>query len=129
MKLRNILCVLITCSACVAGVSAKTPATARPQQVVTVSDPQLASKLKPLNDKKSKLQAIIKKEDVKRNGSINGVSPQTMEELNIKQDSICLELRSQLLSVNIEIAELKKQSLTNIVNNAMSNSNNAGNNK
>lgn len=62
-------------------------------------------KLKSLNVRKAELEKQIKIEDGKRNRTIAGVSPESAERMNIVQDSICLELRSQLVSVNLEIEE------------------------
>lgn len=69
-----------------------------------------------LEVKKSKLQTQISIEDSKRNAVHNGVAPETMEILNIQQDSICLELRSDLADINLEISELKRQKITNLIN-------------
>lgn len=65
-----------------------------------------AIKIKELNSRKAKLQKQIKIEDLKRNQSLNGVTAETQEMLNDRQDSICLELRSQLVSVELELDEL-----------------------
>lgn len=61
--------------------------------------------LKALKIKKDSLQKAIKVEDSKRNRQIAGVSPETMERINIRQDSICLALRSELTDLNLEIRE------------------------
>lgn len=63
-------------------------------------------KLKSLQAKKDSLQQEIKVEDAKRNAQINGVTPERLEELNNRQDSICLDLRSQLVEVTLEIKEM-----------------------
>lgn len=65
-----------------------------------------ALKVKELNLRKANLQKQIKIEDQKRNRTMNGVAAGTQELLNDKQDSICLELRSQLVSVELELKEL-----------------------
>ncbi|MFI3279516.1 MAG: hypothetical protein SNG49_02460 [Rikenellaceae bacterium] len=69
-----------------------------------------------LEVRKSKLQKQITVEDSKRNAVHNGVSPETMEMLNIQQDSLCLELRSELADINLEISELKKKKVTDLIN-------------
>lgn len=65
-----------------------------------------AVRLKTLQNKKESLQKEIKSQDAKRNKQISGVSPETMEEMNNRQDSVCLALRSELTEVMLEIKEL-----------------------
>lgn len=62
-------------------------------------------KLKNLKAKRDKLQKQIAVEDAKRNRQVAGVSPETSEEMNNRQDSICLALRSQLVDLNLQIRE------------------------
>lgn len=66
----------------------------------------IALKIKELNARKEALAKQIKAEDAKRNRAVHGVSPETQEILDDKQDSICLALRSQLVAVNLELKEL-----------------------
>ena len=66
----------------------------------------IALKIKELNARKEALAKQIKTEDAKRNRAVHGVSPETQEILDDKQDSICLALRSQLVAVNLELKEL-----------------------
>lgn len=78
-----------------------------PQTNTTRSDSiATAVKLNSLQSKKEKLEKEIKVEDGKRNSQIAGVSPETLEIMNNRQDSICLALRSELVDVIIEIKEL-----------------------
>lgn len=65
-----------------------------------------ALRLNTLQNKKESLQKEIKAQDSKRNKQISGVSAETLEEMNNKQDSICLALRSELVDVILEIKEL-----------------------
>lgn len=65
-----------------------------------------AVRLNGLQSKKNKLEKEIKVEDGKRNSQIAGVSPETLEIMNNRQDSICLALRSELVDVILEIKEL-----------------------
>lgn len=65
-----------------------------------------AVKLKNLQTRRVKLQNEIKQQDAKRNRQIPGVSAERLEELNDRQDSICLALRSELTDVNLEIREM-----------------------
>ena len=66
----------------------------------------IALKIKELNARKEALAKQIKAEDAKRNRAVQGVSPETQERIDDKQDSICLALRSQLVSVNLELKDL-----------------------
>ena len=65
-----------------------------------------AIKVKELTMRKADLQKQIAAEDQKRNQTLEGVSAETRERLNDKQDSVCLALRSQLVSVELELKEL-----------------------
>lgn len=77
------------------------------QNIVSVSDSAAVSiKIEELKRKKDMLEKQIKAEDAKRNQSIAGIAPQTQERLNDRQDSVCLEIRSALLSVELELSEL-----------------------
>lgn len=74
----------------------------------TVKNDSIATalRLNTLQSKKVSLQKEIKVQDAKRNKQIAGVSAQTLEEMNNKQDSLCLALRSELVDVILEIKEL-----------------------
>ena len=52
------------------------------------------------------LKQRIASEDKLRNSQLPDVAPEQMEIINLRQDSICLELRSQLAEVELELAEL-----------------------
>ncbi len=65
-----------------------------------------AIRLNILQNKKKSLQKEIKIQDFGRNKQISGVSAETLEEINNKQDSLCLALRSELVDVILEIKEL-----------------------
>ena len=76
------------------------------QKKVTPNDSVMnVVKIKLLTEKKTKLKRLIAIEDAKRNEVVNGVTPEIQEVLNDKQDSICLELRSQLVAVELELKE------------------------
>lgn len=62
-------------------------------------------KLNGLRSKRDKLQKEIKIQDAKRNIQTNGVASKTLEEMNDRQDSVCLALRSKLVDVILEIKE------------------------
>lgn len=65
-----------------------------------------AVRLKALQTKKSEIEKQIQTEDAKRNKVVEGASAEALEAANIRQDSICLSLRSQLVDVELEIAEV-----------------------
>lgn len=65
-----------------------------------------AIKIKSLKQQKESLQRQISVEDKKRNAVIEGVSIETQEKKNVQQDSICLELRSRLVNIELELKEL-----------------------
>ncbi|MCD8291357.1 MAG: hypothetical protein LUC91_07635 [Prevotella sp.] len=65
-----------------------------------------AVRLNTLNQRKTSLEDSIKTEDKKRGRTIEGVTPESNERMNATQDSICLALRSKLVDVELEIAEL-----------------------
>lgn len=66
-------------------------------------------RLNGLQTKRDKLQNEIKAADAKRNKQITGVSPETLEAMNDRQDSICLALRSELVDVILEIKEISPE--------------------
>ena len=71
-----------------------------------------ALKVRELKIKKQSLQQRIAAEDKKRNQVIEGVTPETQEMFNDRQDSICLDLRSQLVAVELEMEEVKPTKVT-----------------
>lgn len=71
-----------------------------------------AIKIGNLKNRKAALQKRIAVEDKKRNAVIEGVSPETLEKRNERQDSICLELRSELTEVELELKELGADNTT-----------------
>lgn len=65
-----------------------------------------AIKVKNLRIQITDLERKIKEEDAKRNKTILGVSPEQLEQMNDRQDSICLALRSQKTDKELELKEL-----------------------
>lgn len=61
-----------------------------------------------LESKKAELEKRIAAEDRKREQHLEGVSRKNMEILNLRQDSICLQLRSELTDVELELKELER---------------------
>lgn len=66
----------------------------------------ISKRLAILKDRQEKLQKQIKVEDLKRDRQLSGVSSETNEAMNDRQDSICLALRSELTDVTLEIQEM-----------------------
>lgn len=62
-------------------------------------------KIKELKQTELALKKSIETEDKKRNQTIEGVSEVSMNEMNERQDSICLDLRSQLVDIQLQIKE------------------------
>lgn len=83
------------------------------QEKASVDSTATVIKLRTLNQKKDGLAKRIAAEDKKRGQIIDGVSPVSMERINLVQDSICLELRSELVSVELEIKELTPNATAN----------------
>lgn len=65
-------------------------------------------KIKELKQTELSLKKRIGMEDKKRDQHIEGVSEASMRELNERQDSVCLELRSQLVDVQLQVEELEQ---------------------
>ena len=104
-RLTTILGILLISTAALAQNSQST-VPAQDTQDVSQDSTLIALKIKELNARKEALAKQIKAEDAKRNRAVHGVSPETQEILDDKQDSICLALRSQLVAVNLELKEL-----------------------
>lgn len=83
------------------------------QEKAVTDSTTTAIKLRVLNQKKEDLKKRIVSEDKKRNQAIDGVSSASMERMNLKQDSLCLELRSELVAVELEIRELAPDATAN----------------
>ena len=64
-------------------------------------------KIKELKQAEATLKKRIETEDKKRNRNIEGVSETSMDEMNLRQDSVCLDLRSQLVDVQLQVKELE----------------------
>ena len=64
-------------------------------------------KIKELKQAEATLKKRIETEDKKRNRNIEGVSETSMDEMNQRQDSVCLDLRSKLVDVQLQVKELE----------------------
>ena len=88
----------------------------------TVDSVAVAIRVKTLESRRASLKAQIKEEDQKRKRVVEGITPEANERLNTVQDSICLELRSQLVSVELELGEVaptSKQDVWTNLHNAL----------
>ena len=95
--MKNILFILFCSVIGLANVSAQTKADTVKVQI----------KIKELKQIEATLKKHIETEDKKRNQNIEGVSEISMNEMNQRQDSICLDLRSQLVDVQLQVKELE----------------------
>ncbi len=68
-----------------------------------------AIKLEELTRKRAALVRQIEIEDAKRGREIADSTYLYVEMINDKQDSLCLELRSQLVTIDLEIEEIRPQ--------------------
>ena len=68
-----------------------------------------------LKTQKNILMDQIKIEDAKRNMFADSLSFEQMEMINNRQDSICLDLRSKLTYINLELRELEMDNATSII--------------
>lgn len=69
-------------------------------------------KIKQLQSLRSQLKDKVALEERKRNRVIEGVATETLEKINRRQDSLCLELRSRLVGVLLEIKEIAGTGIT-----------------
>ena len=74
-----------------------------------------ALKVTELTNRRDSLRQQIQTADAGRNREIYGLSPLRMAEINERQDSICLELRSRLVAVEIELKELVPDKLESLL--------------
>lgn len=115
MKKQINLFITIVCACAAMAVAQERQQVIRQAVVRTSQAPNdtiaMSLKMKALLNKQITLQNKIKEEDGKRNAVYNGVSAETQEMLNDRQDSICLDLRSQLVDVQLEIVEQKRGNL------------------
>lgn len=71
--------------------------------------------IKSLEAKEQNLQKKLDAEMQKRNANYSGVSAEALEELNDRQDSICLALKSQIVDVQLQIRDIKQQHASSLI--------------
>lgn len=82
--------------------------TASAQDCVEKSDSvATAIRVKALREQQAQLKKQIAIEDKKRNQRIEGISAANQELMNDRQDSICIDLRSQLIRTELELKEIR----------------------
>ncbi|MGN0036942.1 MAG: hypothetical protein ACI36X_06990 [Bacteroidaceae bacterium] len=74
-----------------------------------------AIRIKSLQQQKQQLRTQIAEADKQRNRHIEGVSAARLEQINDRQDSICLDLRSQLVTVELELQEIQPNPVNAVV--------------
>ena len=105
MKPFSIILLAAAFAAAPAKAQAQKPA-ARPAAAFSADSTVNALKIKTLTERKERLKKAIEAEDKKRGLQREGVAPERNERLNNRQDSVCLDLRSQLCDVNLQLGEL-----------------------
>lgn len=95
--MKKILFILLCSIMGASGISAQT-------KVDTV---KVQLRIKELKQSEVTLKKRIETEDKKRNQNIDGVSEISMNDINERQDSICLDLRSQLVDLQLQVKELE----------------------
>lgn len=112
MKKQMIIALLALCTAAYSQNLVDNSQTAlSPVQYSANDSLQLVARYKMLNIMESTLKKRIQEEDAKRKNSYNGMTEGRAEEWNNRQDSICLIFRSQLVDVQLEMAEIKEECL------------------
>ncbi len=87
-----------------------------PSILMTPNDTVNTLKRNALLARQKGLQQELDQELKKREQmSFNDVAPMTVERLKERQDSICLDLKSRLVTVQLEINELEKKEMKNRV--------------
>ena len=86
-------------------IAAAVSLTAAAQSATHPAD-SLSVQQKRLTERRAELRKLITEADAQRNKTREGVAAATNEALNDRQDSICLDLRSQLTDVELQLKEL-----------------------
>lgn len=86
-------------------IAAAVSLTAAAQSTAQPAD-SLSVQQKRLTERRAELRKLITEADAQRNKTREGVAAATNEALNDRQDSICLDLRSQLTDVELQLKEI-----------------------
>ena len=79
------------------------------QQPVDIDSMRYTLKQRELIQQRAELEEQIRQEDARRGAIADGAILQEQEAANLKQDSICLALRSRLTDIDLELAELNER--------------------
>lgn len=79
------------------------------EQPVRLDSLRYNLRLRELTARRDALTQTITQADSRRGITLDGATPAEQEAYNMEQDSVCLDLRSQLVDINLEIDELTAQ--------------------
>lgn len=71
--------------------------------------------LKTLEAKEQNLQKRLDEEMQKRNATFSGASAEVLEEMNDRQDSVCLAIKSQIVDVQLQIRDIRQQHASSFI--------------
>lgn len=71
--------------------------------------------LKTLEAKEKNLQKRLDGEMQKRNATFSGASAEVLEEMNDRQDSLCLAIKSQIVDVQLQIRDIRQQHASSFI--------------
>lgn len=112
MKRKNMIVMGLLCMMSIPAFSQKVTTSANDSTINAI-------KIKELTLRRDNLKKQITVEDAKRNRQVVGVSIESLEVMNDRQDSICLDLRSQLVTVELELKGLIPDKLVATVANQL----------
>lgn len=85
------------------------------EHVIAIDSVAHFNNLKLLETKEQNLKKKLNEEMQKRNATYSGVSAEALEEMNDRQDSICLYLKSQIVDVQLQIRDIRKQQASSFI--------------
>lgn len=85
------------------------------EHVIAIDSVAHFNNLKLLETKEQNLKKKLNEEMQKRNATYSGVSAEALEEMNDRQDSICLDLKSQIVDVQLQIRDIRKQQASSFI--------------
>ena len=71
-------------------------------------DQEATARLQRLQQSQRELNVQLESAKTNLGAKVEGASAKTLEQYNLRQDSICLDLRSQLIDVELQINEIVK---------------------
>ena len=85
------------------------------EHVIAIDSVAHFNNMKLLETKEQNLKKKLNEEMQKRNATYSGVSAEALEEMNDRQDSICLDLKSQIVDVQLQIRDIRKQQASSFI--------------